>query len=154
MKLSFCSIRTEKGRHLCSRDSGWSLQDPGRQRENQQILREGIEHHAECWRGSGQRMCFAGMSLLNVYKAGLHPSHCSPEKCHLSAVTKLQAWTSICWCLRIISVVFLIVELTFRSFITMCKKSKQTNSSSASWRNNKEIPRDKIKETTNNDHIN
>lgn len=66
-KYEFPSNRAEKGRHTCSRDIGRCFQDPGRQRENQQILREGVEYHAKCWRGCGQRMCPAGSSHF------LHP---------------------------------------------------------------------------------
>lgn len=56
----FSLIRAEKGRHLCSRDSWWSFQNPSCQRKDQQILWEGVEHYAECWWSSGQRMCPAG----------------------------------------------------------------------------------------------
>lgn len=81
-KTFFCSIRTEKGRHLCSRDSGGCFQDPSCQRENQQILREGIEHHTECWRSCGQRMCPAGLSDF-----GFPPSRCWLENCHISSAS-------------------------------------------------------------------
>lgn len=59
-KLVLWSIRTEKGRHICSGDSRWCFQDSSCQRENQQILWEGVEHHAECWWSCGPRMRSAG----------------------------------------------------------------------------------------------
>lgn len=42
------SNRAEKGRRVCSRNGGWCFQDPSCQRENQQILWEGVKHHTEC----------------------------------------------------------------------------------------------------------
>lgn len=63
-KLILCSIRTEKGRHICSGDSGWCFQDPSCQRENQQILWEGAEHHTECWWSCSPWMRSAGTSQV------------------------------------------------------------------------------------------
>lgn len=96
-KTFFCSVRTEEGRHLCSRDSGGCFQDPSCQRENQQILREGAEHHTECWRSCGQRMCPAGLSDF-----GFPPSCCSLENRHISSwVCIFWKWEGCFFCLQV-----------------------------------------------------
>lgn len=63
-KQFLCSIRTEKRRHICSGDSGWCFQNPCCQRENWQILWEGVEHHTECWWSCGPWMRSAGISQV------------------------------------------------------------------------------------------